>query len=285
MLLIATDGTIIDMKKTIQLLFCLFLIFVTSLSVNAHDYWIAPQNYQPQIGQSVAIKLFVGDHFSEDKERTLSQKMTVDFLLHNTTTSPTNLIVKEQFSKTPIAHLVANKPGTHVISMQRDWAQIEMEGGKFHQYLEHEGLHHIIAQRKKAGESDKPASERYRRYLKSLIVVGGKRTSTWNKQLGHKLEIIPLSDPTVAKPNDTVEFRVLLDNKVLPNVQLAALGRQAGEVTDIHTITGKNGVASLKLPHTGEWLVRLVYLRRCSQKDVEADWESFWAALTFLAGS
>jgi uncharacterized GH25 family protein len=273
------------MKKTIQLLFCLFLIFVTSLSVNAHDYWIAPQNYQPQIGQSVAIKLFVGDHFSEDKERTLSQKMTVDFLLHNTTTSPTNLIVKEQFSKTPIAHLVANKPGTHVISMQRDWAQIEMEGGKFHQYLEHEGLHHIIAQRKKAGESDKPASERYRRYLKSLIVVGGKRTSTWNKQLGHKLEIIPLSDPTVAKPNDTVEFRVLLDNKVLPNVQLAALGRQAGEVTDIHTITGKNGVASLKLPHTGEWLVRLVYLRRCSQKDVEADWESFWAALTFLAGS
>lgn len=284
MLLIATDGTIIDMKKTIQLLFCLFLIFVTSLSVNAHDYWIAPQNYQPQIGQSVAIKLFVGDHFSEDKERTLSQKMTVDFLLHNTTTSPTNLIVKEQFSKTPIAHLVANKPGTHVISMQRDWAQIEMEGGKFHQYLEHEGLHHIIAQRKKAGESDKPASERYRRYLKSLIVVGGKRTSTWNKQLGHKLEIIPLSDPTVAKPNDTVEFRVLLDNKVLPNVQLAALGRQAGEVTDIHTITGKNGVASLKLPHTGEWLVRLVYLRRCSQKDVEADWESFWAALTFLAG-
>ena len=273
------------MKKTIQLLFCLFLIFVTSLSVNAHDYWIAPQNYQPQIGQSVAIKLFVGDHFSEDKERTLSQKMTVDFLLHNTTTSPTNLIVKEQFSKTPIAHLVANKPGTHVISMQRDWAQNEMEGEKFHQYLEHEGLHHIIAQRKKAGESDKPASERYRRYLKSLIVVGGKRTSTWNKQLGHKLEIIPLSDPTVAKPNDTVEFRVLLDNKVLPNVQLAALGRQAGEVTDIHTITGKNGVASLKLPHTGEWLVRLVYLRRCSQKDVEADWESFWAALTFLAGS
>ena len=98
-----------------------------------------------------------------------------------------------------------------------------------------------------------------------------------------KLEIIPLSDPTVAKQNDTLQFRVLLDNNPLANVQLAALGRQADKITDIHTTTGKNGVASLKLPHTGEWLVRLVYLRRCSQKDVEADWESFWAAMTFEA--
>jgi len=271
--------------KTSLTLSVLFIILAASLSLNAHDYWIAPQNYQPRVGQSVAIKLFVGDHFSEDKERTLHQQMTVDFLLHNGTTTPKNLIVEDQFSKTPVAQFVFDKPGTHVISMQRNWARIEMAGKKFHQYLEHEGLHHIIAQRKEAGEADKSASERYRRYLKSLIVVGGKRTATWNKQLGHKLEIIPLSDPTVAKQNETVQFRVLLDNNALANVQLAALGRQADKVTDIHTTTGKNGVASLKLPHTGEWLVRLVYLRRCAQKDVEADWESFWAALTFLAGS
>ncbi|MCS5631640.1 MAG: DUF4198 domain-containing protein, partial [Pirellulaceae bacterium] len=128
--------------KTLTLLFAACLIFSTLASANAHDYWIAPQNYQPQVGQSVAIKLFVGDHFSEEKERTLNQKMTVDFLLHNGTTSPTNLIVEAQFSKTPVAHFVVDKPGTHVISMQRNWAQIEMEGDKFHQYLEHEGLHH-----------------------------------------------------------------------------------------------------------------------------------------------
>jgi uncharacterized GH25 family protein len=280
----ATDGTMLGMK-TPTLLFALFLIFGTSLSVNAHDYWIAPQNYQPQVGQSVAIKLFVGDHFSEDTERPLQQKMTVDFLLHNEATAPRNLIVAEQFTKKPVAQFVINKPGTHVISMQRNWAQIEMTGDKFHQYLEHEGLHHIIAQRKKAGDADKSATERYRRYLKSLLVVGGKRTSTWHKPLGHKLEIIPLSDPTVAKQNDTLQFRVLLDNNALANVQLAALGRQADKVTDIHTTTGKNGVGSLKLPHTGEWLVRLVYLRRCAQKDVKADWESFWAGLTFWVGS
>jgi uncharacterized GH25 family protein len=279
------DNGIMCRMKTLSLLSALLLVFGTFVSANAHDYWIAPQNYQPQVGQSVAIKLFVGDHFSEDKERTLNRKMTVDFLLHNGATAPRNLTVEEQFTKTPVAQFVINKPGTHVISMQRNWAQIEMTGDKFHQYLEHEGLHHIIAQRKQAGEADKSASERYRRYLKSLIVVGGQRTSTWSKPLGHKLEIIPLSDPTVAKQNDIVQFRVLLDNNALPNVQLAALGRQADKVTDIHTTTGKNGVASLKLPHTGEWLVRLVYLRRCSQKDVGADWESFWAALTFLVGS
>ena len=271
--------------KTLTLIFAGCLIFGTFVSANAHDYWIAPQNYQPQVGQSVAIKLFVGDHFSEEKERPLQQRMTVDFLLHSETVPPKNLIVDERFTKMPVAQFVVNKPGTHIISMQRDWAQIEMTGEKFHQYLEHEGLHHIIAQRKEAGEADKPGTERYRRYLKSLIVVDGKRTALWSKPLGHKLEIIPLSDPTVAKQNETVQFRVLLDNNALANVQLAALGRQADKVTDIHTTTGKNGIASLKLPHTGEWLVRLVYLRRCEQKEVDADWESFWAALTFLTGS
>jgi hypothetical protein len=36
----------------------------------------------------------------------------------------------------------------------------------------------------------------------------------------------------------------------------------------------------LKIDHSGEWIVRLVHLRRCSEPK-EADWESFWAALTF----
>jgi uncharacterized GH25 family protein len=275
---------ILACMKTPSLLFALFLTYGTSLTANSHDYWIAPQNYQPQVGQSLAIKLFVGDHFSEDTERPLQQKMTVDFLLHNGTTAPTNLIVEDQFSKKPVAQLVINKPGTHVISMQRNWAQIEMTGDKFHQYLEHEGLHHIITQRNKVGEADKSATERYRRYLKSLIVVGGKRTSTWKQPLGHKLEIMPLSDPTVAKQNDALQFRVLLDNNALANVQLSALGRHTNKVTDIHATTAENGVASFKIPHTGEWFVRLVYLQRCEQKDVDSDWESFWAGLTFMAG-
>jgi hypothetical protein len=76
----------------------------------------------------------------------------------------------------------------------------------------------------------------------------------------------------------------LLDHNALANVQLSALGRQAGKVTDIHTTTEENGVASFKIPHTGEWLVRLVYLQRCEQKDVKSDWESFWAGLTFMVG-
>ena len=244
-----------------------------------------PQNYQPEVDESVAIKLFVGDHFSEDIERPLQQKRTVEFLLYNEVTAPRNLIAADQFAKKPVAQFVIKKPGTYVISMQRNWSQIEMTGDKFHQYLRHEGLHHVIAQRRKAGEADKSATERYRRYLKSLLVVGGKRTAIWNVPLGHKLEVVPLSDPTIATQNDTVQFRVLLDNNALANVQLAALGRQADKVTDIHTTTGKTGVGSFKLPHTGEWLVRLVYLRRCEQKDVKADWESFWAGLTFWVDS
>ena len=35
-----------------------------------------------------------------------------------------------------------------------------------------------------------------------------------------------------------------------------------------------------EIDHAGEWIVRLVYLRRCEEPE-EADWESFWSAMTF----
>ncbi len=263
--------------KTI-ILFISSIIFVASAS--AHDYWMSPLNYRPQAGEAVPVRLFVGDHFSEETERSLSKKMTVDFKLHPAVGKPVDLTASNKFEGMPAAKIKIAYSGSYLLSMQRNWARIEMTGEKFHQYLEHEGLTDIIELRKKAGEADTTATERYRRYLKTMMVVGGKNEAIWKMRVGHKLEIIPLSNPTFIKPGTQSSFQVLLDGKPLSGVQLAALGRNGEKITDLHTRTDKKGRGTFPFDHPGEWLIKLVHLRRCEDPD-DSDWESFWSAFTF----
>lgn len=259
-------------------LICTFGLLFVSQVLLAHDYWIEPTDFRPHPGKVVPIKLFVGDHFKGEIERELSEEMTIDFLLSNSQ-GRHDILEPELYGKKPIGYPKFNTVGTNILAIQRDWAHIEMEGPKFHEYLKHEGLTHIIEARVKAGEQQQAATERYRRYLKSLIVVGDHDNDHWNTVLGHKLEIIPLSNPSACKPGDEVAFRVLLDKKPLKHVQLAALGKGNGRELDKHDRTDAHGEASFRLEMAGVWMIRLVHLRRC--KEDVADWESFWSSLTF----
>ena len=259
------------------LIYTIVLFFISHTSL-AHDYWISPTEFRPNQGDVVPIKLFVGDHFQGQIERELSKEMTIDFELSNSK-GRRDILDPDLYGKKPIGEPRFETVGTNILAIQRNWAHIEMEGPKFHDYLKHEGLTHIIDARVKAGEQQESATERYRRYLKSIVVVGDHEDEHWKTVLGHKLEIIPLSNPSCAKPGSTVAFRVLLDGKPLKQVQVAALGKANGRTVDKHGRTDTNGQVAFELEMAGFWMVRLVHLRRC-EEDV-ADWESFWSSLTF----
>jgi uncharacterized GH25 family protein len=257
------------------------LAVVLVKSAAAHDYWLAPGSYRPAVGKPVPVQLLVGDEFEAEIERTLKKSNTVRFqLLDGQGTSIDLLKISEEGQK-PLVQLNLPQPGAYVLGLQRDWARIEMEAEKFHKYLEHEGLLDVIQLRKDSGEADKPASERYRRYLKSLLLADSVAGETRKQQLGHRLEILPLKDPSAMKPGGKLPVQVLFESKPLANVQVAAMGREGKEqVTINRSRTDKEGRVELKIDHAGEWIVRLVYLRRCVEPE-EADWESFWAAMTF----
>lgn len=265
------------MVRIITLLLCALLVE----SVAAHDYWLAPRNYRPSAGKPVPVRLLVGDEFDAEIERTLKKSKTVGFQLHHAQGESVDLLVSEEDGQKPLVELKLQQPGAYLLSLQRDWSMIEMEAEKFHHYLEHEGLTQVIQLRKESGEADKPASERYRRYLKSLLLADGVGGDTWKKQLGHRLEILPLADPSTVKPGTALPVQVLFESKPLADVQVAAMGRRGRKKVTIHRArTDAEGQVELPIDHAGEWIVRLVYLRRCEEPE-EADWESFWSAMTF----
>jgi len=268
------------MNRACPLWFCFLGLIGAGSPVFAHDYWLAPATYRPAVGDKFDVRLLVGDKFISEIERSLQKPRTVSFRLVDKDGKARDLLRSGRKDQKPVAQLVLPGQGTFVLAMQRDWAVIEMKAKKFHEYLEHEGLQRVIQLRKAAGEADKPAKERYRRYLKSVLRGDGVASSTWRRRLGHKLEILPLEDPSGVTPGDSLPVRVLFQSKPLVGAQVSVFGRQGKKVTVHAARTDARGRVSLKIDHPGEWVVRLVYLRRCPEKK-EADWESFWSAMTF----
>lgn len=258
--------------------------FLISLSLAspamAHDYWLAPSTYRPAAGSTVDVRLYVGHEFGDVKERSLQLPKTVRFRLSDGRGRSANLLRSQVDGQKPLIQLQLPAAGTHLLSLQRDWSLIEMEAKKFHGYLKHEGLTDAIREREESGEADQPASERYRRYLKSLVVADGQHTAAWQVKLGHRLEILPQRDPSAVQPGGALPVQVVFESRPLGDVQVTAMGRRGEEVTIQHLRTDGEGMAQFTLDHPGEWIVRLVYLRRCPRPK-KADWESFWGALTF----
>lgn len=247
-------------------------------SAAGHDFWIQPSTFFPERDRPLALRLFVGDGFEKESERPFEKKATPKLQLISAKNT-TDLLPLGKDNTLPFAEVKVSQAGHHWIAVEREKKSIRLEAAKFNAYLRSEGLDDILAQRQAAREDDRPGRECYSRYLKCLLRCGAGDDG-WKKTCGLRLEIIPLADPYSVKVGDTLKVRVQFEGKPLANVPFFGLNRGGEKVAKQKLITNKDGVAEVKLSGKGVWLLRLVHMRRCSDA-TEADWESYWAALTF----
>jgi uncharacterized GH25 family protein len=246
----------------------------------AHDYWLVPETFTPKGGAKVAVRMFVGDHFKAEQELAYQPKKTAALKL--VTVAGIADVPEAKDGTKPAFDLTAPETGTAVLRHDREWSAITLKADKFTDYLKEEGLEHVIKLRADAGEAQADGKERYRRYLKTILNTG-KPDDTATKRLGQLLEIVPAKNPYSLKAGD--EFAVTLEfsGKPLAGAKVAALHRDGDVLTTVNATTDKDGRASFKLSKSGTWVVRTVHMRRAvaDASAPPADWESFWAAVTF----
>jgi uncharacterized GH25 family protein len=258
----------------------LFLCTATLLAVataSGHDFWLQPSTFTPTLDRPVSLSLHLGDRFVSEDEQAHQKKGTVSFSLFS---AGDKADLAPRDGDKPAVRFTTKKAGVYFVALERDARLITLEAKKFESYLALEGLDDVVAARKKAGESDKDGRERYRRYLKCYLRAGGKGDDAWKKRAGHKLEIVPLSDPSGLKKKDRFAVRVLFDSKPLAGVKVTAFSRDGDKVKTRTAKTTAKGNAEFTLCESGIHLVRLVFMRR-AKDDREADWHSWWAATTF----
>jgi uncharacterized GH25 family protein len=109
--------------------------------------------------------------------------------------------------------------------------------------------------------------------------VGSDAGSGYDRVLGLRLELIPEKNPYTLAPGQDLPVRLLYGGAPLVGAKVAAVpkdqpSRQVAQRTDAQ------GRVRLRLERPGVWLVKAVHMI-AAPAGSGADWESFWASLTF----
>jgi hypothetical protein len=254
------------------------LLLCAGTAALAHDMYIMPGTFRPAKGATLTAGFHVGDSFPESevggrleklqKPRLIWQGGSADF---------TKLRVD---GKRDIGDVVVGGSGDLIVAVSTSPTFIELEPAKFTDYLKEEGLTEIIKWRAQHGESAKPGKERYSKYAKSIL-LSGDSNGFFGEKAGHVIEIVPEANPYKLKPGEMLPVQVLFRGKPVANVQIESAWAAGGKgKTAVVGRTGADGKMKVPLPASGLWRIHTIKMERCAEPAV-ADWESFWASLTF----
>jgi uncharacterized GH25 family protein len=200
----------------------------------------------------------------------------------------TDLLKARPRDKAAFARFTLPDSGGALVGYESTFASIELAADKFDAYLAEEGLDAPRAARAEKASGAAKVRERYARCPKTWIA--GTDAARVTGAMGLPLEIVPLSDPSRdALLIVEVRFRgkPLAGSLVRAwNRELAGDGRPfaAGARDSIGPVaesrTDENGRVALFADRGGEWMVATVHMVPCPDPR-QADWESWWASLTF----
>lgn len=265
------------MRRSIAIL---LFVFGAALPSPAHEYWMEAESFFLKPGERTSVRLFVGEGLKKEEERAYQTSKTNLFSLYSVD-GIFDLRGNSRDEETPLLSFSSERAGTFLLALERNWSYITLESDKFAEYLKEDGLEYILDEREKLGETKKEGKERYSRYIKSLLLVGGRRDKTFSARTGMKLEIVPTENPYSKKAGESLSVQVLFQGKPLKNRTIFADNRDGEVISKQRMTTDAQGNAVVKLDRRGIWLVRLVHMQRCSENCEGADWESYWGALSF----
>jgi uncharacterized GH25 family protein len=259
------------MRPTLPCLLLLAAVFPAS----AHDFWIEPSRYEPAPGELVRLRLFVGQDFQgEGVPRNEVWIERFDAVAGGTAAHVVGLDGSD-----PAGLLRPAAEGPLVVAYGSLPSYVEVDPAKFEAYLVAEGLDEPKAARAKAKSAGTPGRERFSRCAKTLLSVGGRSGSGSTNAVGLTLEIVPESDPGEWKAGAPLSFRVLDHGKPLRNALVKARDRESAR-DPLEARTDAAGHVIFRLPRPGAWMIGAVHMVPV-RDDPRADWESFWASLTF----
>lgn len=205
---------------------------------NAHDFWVKP-SYDENL---VKINFGYGHEFpnmSEIKEE--RQALFEDPFLFKDNTK--FVLSKKKGSHTFVGNLLEN--GTYIVAgnyKPTTWSKTK--DGKWHMHKNKSELENV--------ESCMVAQ------MSAKAILNINANENVKAEVGQKLEIIPMQNPSQYKVGEPFKVQILFDKKPLP---LAKVGAIFGELEDgqmaFWGFTDKQGKINIKLFKSGEYALKV----------------------------
>ena len=258
----------------------LMLLGVAAVAA-AHDMFVKPERFRVAENADVLVRLLNGT-FSKSEN-----SIARDRILDISVVSPAG---RERLDTTAwtvegdtsTIRVRTGAAGTYVIGVSTRPRAFELSAKDFNLYLREDGIPDVLEARRKGGEMEKPARERYGKHVKALLQVGATPGDGWATELGYPAEIVPMENPYALRAGATLRVRTLVDGTPVANQYVLYGGRTptGGRIAQRSTRSGSDGVARIPLAGRGTWYVKFINMARL-EGDAEADYESKWATVTF----
>lgn len=246
--------------------------------IAAHDFWIAPSAYRPKLGALVGIRLLVGQDMIGDpvpRDPEAIERFVV-------VAGPTDKPVPGRDGADPAGVLRVDGPGLMVVGYESVPRPVELTPDTFDQYLGEEGLDEIKSLLAARPLKGKVAREIFSRCAKTLLLSGDGSEQDRDRALGLTFEIVAEQNPYRSSPGRDLPFLLTYEGKPRSNALVIALN-QRDPSQRLSARSDTRGRVVFKLPIGGVWLVKAVHMIP-AETGSNADWESFWASMTFELG-
>lgn len=265
------------MKK--QTIFASILSLSLVASVFAHDLFLKTDSYFLQPNSKFAIKIMNGTFQESEGAVSYARLNDVSVISGGKRIHPQ----ETDFTKnetTAFMNLRTGAPGTYMVGLSTKSREIALKAADFNEYLKEDGLPDTLEERRKTGELEKDAKERYAKHVKAILQVGKKQTDDYKTVLGYPVELVPQQNPYKLKKGDTIEILCLKDgNPLVGQVVLAGREENGKMIVAPELRSDKNGMVRLRLDGAGKWYVKFINMAKLDDPDL--NYESKWTTLTF----
>jgi len=241
----------------------------------AHDLWIEPTSFSPRAGEIVGVRLKVGMNLAGDPVPRVPELVN-QFVVAS---AFDRKAVSGRSGGDPAGVLRVDGPGLRVIGYYSNPSWIELPPEIFNAYLKEEGLDSIIAVRALRNQSGASARELYSRCAKSLVLSGSADEAEGDRTLGFPLELVAERNPYALRADEDLTVRLTYEKRPLAGALVVAINR-ANPAEKVSGRSDRDGRVRFKLRPGGMWLVKAVHMV-AAPAGSKADWQSYWASLTF----
>ena len=261
-----------------------FLVCLTALAVvasaRAHDLFLKLDTYFLQPNSKAVVRLLNGTFQASDGAVARDRMRDVSLIAPDPLVRAPESLAWRDEGKTAVMEIKTGGPGTYLVGISTKPREIALKAADFNNYLEHDGLPDILAERKKNNELAKDVRERYSKHVRAIFQVGDRRSDDYKTLLNYPVEIIPQQNPYSLKLGQTIALLCLMERRPLVNqFVIAGWESKDGKEHLLNSRTDQRGVAHFKLVSAGKWFVKMIHMEQVSEPGL--NYESKWATLTF----
>ncbi len=259
---------------------CLVFITVmlTSFLMQGNEFWIMPNKFIYNSGETVNVRFFTGDNFNGKNWEGNRSKIHSLFFYWSDVNDSCNQHISTLHGDS--LNISVIDEGTAKHAFHSKVATRELNATEFEHYLAENRLTDIIEERKAAGASTKLGRENYQRCAKTIFQVGTKTDKTYSKKTGLPIDIIPADNPYSLTKDGDFKVKILFKGKPLRYAPVKVWHR-LNEKISIHTLdTDEEGEVTFFISSLGEWMVTSIMIEPL-KGNVKADWQTYHGSLTW----